>query len=337
MWCKYDQGDQCRTTNEPPLTSRTIRIQCAVGTGGRNIPADVVAIQRALNQVAAARGGPPQVLAEDGKCGPLTMAAIGRFQRVQFNGAILDSRIDPDKKTLARLNELQLTGSGDLVRGGANAGVVGGPGTVGGSTTSSEQLDLARSLAVDAERRINLAIQRLIQAGQARLATKPSAREQQLVREVDFHFKADAADNPALHMGRVLAVYTFMLTAIRESTLGTRELFQGGEHPDPTAIAFAELGGFFSTVQQDRFIFITPIFRTRSSGVIVHELAHFCGGDAKSGNDIVHRASPRPPPLGTQREDGSSNYAAMIPFHARTNVFSYQVYCFPETPDFAVP
>lgn len=302
MWCKYDLGGDCRTTNEPPLASPGIRIQCAVGNGGRNIPADVMAIQHALNQVSAVRGGPPQALAVDGKCGPLTMAAIGRFQRVQFNGAILDSRVDPDKKTLARLNEL-LAG-GELVRGGAIAIVGGGPGTVGGSTTSSEQLDLARSLAVDAERRISLAIQRLIQAEAARGAATRSARQRQMVREVDFHFKTGAAQDPASHMRHIFAVYTFMLTAIRESTLGIRELFQGGEHPDPTAIAFAALGGLFSTVQQDRFIFITPIFRTRSSGVIVHELAHFCGGDAKSGNDIVHRASPKPPPLGTQREDG---------------------------------
>ena len=89
--------------------------------------------------------------------------------------------------------------------------------------------------------------------------------------------------------------------------------------------------------QEDRFIIITPQFRTQSSGVIVHELGHFCGGNKSSGKDVVHRASPSPVPNGVKKEDGSTNYRDMPPFHARTNVYSYQIYCFPDLPEFKVP
>jgi hypothetical protein len=128
-----------------------------------------------------------------------------------------------------------------------------------------------------------------------------------------------------------------MLAAVRGSNQGSREIFKAGTDPNPEAIAVADLGGFFSSSESTRFIIITPIFRTQSSAVIVHELAHFCGGDANSGRDIVHRASPKPKPSGSRKEDGSTDYANMTPFFALTNVFSYTVYCFPEIPEFSPP
>ena len=106
---------------------------------------------------------------------------------------------------------------------------------------------------------------------------------------------------------------------------------------DPNAIAWAYLGGWTSNKMEEKFITITPMYATTLSLVIVHELSHFCGGNQSSGKDIVHRASPDPFPTGTKREDGSTNYRDMPPFHARTNVYSYTVYCYPDRPEFKVP
>lgn len=342
MVCQFDSREDARNGLAPAIPALGIQLLGSVGRGGKNILSDVLTIQRALNLVPPSAGGPQPALQADGICGPLTIAAIGRFQQAQFFGALLDFRIDPNNRTVARLNDIVAKAPATVSSGGTRLGVVGGSGTVGGpgvQTTTADQMALARSLAPDAERRIVAAMDRLSRATAAlALATRTPA-QQQLVREIDFHFKASDDPTPAVHLTKIMAIYVFMLTAIREHNQGIRELFREGPIPDdnPDAIAFAALGGFFSFDQNDRFIFITPNFRTQSSGVIIHELGHFCGGNPSSGNDIVHRASPKPPPRGTKREDGSTDYAGMVPFHARTNVFSYQVYCFPEIPEFKVP
>ena len=345
MWCQCEQTGGARLTQQPPARDNAIRLAGSVGRGGANVRNDVLQIQRGLNAVAPSAGRPAPPLKVDGICGPLTTAAIGRFQQVQFMGAVADHRIDPAGRTLARLNQsLAVPGSALAANVSSSSGFAGASSAAGrggivgaGGTTSDDQLAQARQLAFDAERRIVNAMTRLARSQAALANPLRSLADVQLVREVNWHFKADQEPIPATQLVQVAAIYTFMLTAIRETNTGIRELFRAGTHPDPNAIAFAELGGFFSLVQDDRFIFITPQFRTASSGVIIHELAHFCGGNAASGRDIVHRASPKPPPRGERREDGSTDYAGMVPFHARTNVFSYTVYCFPEIAEFVPP
>ena len=87
---------------------RTIAINQPVGRGSlaRNKPDDVRTIQDALNRVtvANAAGGPMPFLAVDGICGPKTNAAIARFQQVQLK--IFDGVIEPNKKTILKLNEI---------------------------------------------------------------------------------------------------------------------------------------------------------------------------------------------------------------------------------------
>ena len=345
MWCQCEQTGGARLTRQPPARNNTIRLAGSVGRGGANARNDVLQIQRGLNTVAPSAGRPAPPLKLDGICGPLTTAAIGRFQQVQFMGAMTDHRIDPAGRTLARLNQsIAIPGSAPAANASSSSGFVGASSATGsggvvgtGGTTTDDQLAQARQLALDAERRIVNAMTRLTRSQAALAKPLRTPADAQLVREVNWHFKADQAPIPAAQLVQVAAIYTFMLTAIRETNTGIRELFRAGTHPEPNAIAFAELGGFFSLIQDDRFIFITPQFRTASSGVIIHELAHFCGGNAQSGRDIVHRASPKPPPRGERREDGSTDYAGMAPVHALTNVFSYTVYCFPEIPEFVPP
>jgi peptidoglycan hydrolase-like protein with peptidoglycan-binding domain len=96
-----------------PLTSQgsstgPIAISLPVGVGplARNQPEDVRIIQDALNQVSlkGVAGGPIPFLTVDGICGPKTNAAISRFQQVQLQ--IFDGVIEPNKKTILRLNEI---------------------------------------------------------------------------------------------------------------------------------------------------------------------------------------------------------------------------------------
>jgi peptidoglycan hydrolase-like protein with peptidoglycan-binding domain len=85
-----------------------VAISQPVGRGplARNLADDVRTIQDALNQVTVKgeNGGPMPFLAVDGICGPKTNAAISRFQQVQLK--IFDGVIEPNKKTIIRLNEI---------------------------------------------------------------------------------------------------------------------------------------------------------------------------------------------------------------------------------------
>lgn len=76
-------------------------ILASVGLGGANRSDDVVTIQSMLNSVPPGSGGPAPALATDGKCGPLTVAGIRKFQNTQFGSA--DGRVDVGQRTLARL------------------------------------------------------------------------------------------------------------------------------------------------------------------------------------------------------------------------------------------
>ena len=77
------------------------RIQAAVGHCGRNNPADVMTAQYLLNCVPAVQGGPIRELVVDGISGPLTVAAIRKFQTAAFGRA--DGRIDPGGATITAL------------------------------------------------------------------------------------------------------------------------------------------------------------------------------------------------------------------------------------------
>ena len=86
-------------------------IFASVGTGGVNRHGDVLAVQRLLNGVAPGDGGPFAILVEDGVDGPITNAAILRFQTTQnirgrFGGEVRDDRIDPSGPTMTRLKEI---------------------------------------------------------------------------------------------------------------------------------------------------------------------------------------------------------------------------------------
>ena len=100
--------------------TNTVTIRTSVGTGGVNQPPDVRAIQSALNDVPSDAGGADPLLAVDGIVGPLTRAAIARFQGAHVRAR--DGRVDPKGPTLAALNA-------ELDSGGANVVTAPGSGT----------------------------------------------------------------------------------------------------------------------------------------------------------------------------------------------------------------
>lgn len=74
----------------------------SVGRGGRNSHQDVMTIQQLLNEHIKM---PTPKLVVDGKCGRKTTEAILHFQRSAVGLARPDGRVDPNGKTIAKLND----------------------------------------------------------------------------------------------------------------------------------------------------------------------------------------------------------------------------------------
>lgn len=74
----------------------------SVGINGVNVAEDVSVVQELLNIAPCVFGGPLQPIAIDGLVGPETIGAIKRFQTRSLGFA--DGRVDPNGKTLAKLN-----------------------------------------------------------------------------------------------------------------------------------------------------------------------------------------------------------------------------------------
>jgi hypothetical protein len=85
-------------TSEDIITDRPISGPVGAGHGK---PDDIRMVQRFLNALLPAEGGPDLVLAEDGICGPRTQAAINKYQK--FAVGFVDGRIDPQGKTIRAL------------------------------------------------------------------------------------------------------------------------------------------------------------------------------------------------------------------------------------------
>ncbi len=86
---------------DAPTHAGGVLISGSVGLGGRNLAADVKTVQAALNDEDPDDGGPVLKLAVDGIAGPLTRAAIEKYQRRWLGWA--DGRVDPDGPTIHQL------------------------------------------------------------------------------------------------------------------------------------------------------------------------------------------------------------------------------------------
>jgi len=92
----------------------TVVISASVGVNGRNFSDDVIKIQEALNKVPQNQGGTLPLLVVDGICGSKTNNAIRNFQLHHFGFSGADGRIDPDKQTIIKLNQVLFSNSPKL-------------------------------------------------------------------------------------------------------------------------------------------------------------------------------------------------------------------------------
>ncbi len=79
-------------------------ITASVGLNGANRPADVKAIQRALNFVTVADGGPAVPLKVDGISGQKTRDAIKDFQLLHLGPVVTDQLVEPLRRTIKAIN-----------------------------------------------------------------------------------------------------------------------------------------------------------------------------------------------------------------------------------------
>jgi Putative peptidoglycan binding domain len=95
----------CKVFTDPGSKSSALGILSAVGADKRcrNNAADVAKVQASLNKFPVAEGGPETKLVEDTVFGPLTAAAIKRFQTKQFGLAQADGVVDVGAQTDKRL------------------------------------------------------------------------------------------------------------------------------------------------------------------------------------------------------------------------------------------
>ena len=82
--------------------SGMLSISASVGDGGVNLPGDVRTVQGLLNKFTGQAGFAP--LAMDGKCGPMTKAAIRAFQGTVMGTGTPDGKVDPGFRTIKALN-----------------------------------------------------------------------------------------------------------------------------------------------------------------------------------------------------------------------------------------
>ena len=84
-------------TEKPKVLSTT----GSVGTGASNRADDVRLVQALLNNVSPSDGGPSTPLVIDGRVGPLTIAAITKYQKKKIG--VADGRVDARNRTIRHL------------------------------------------------------------------------------------------------------------------------------------------------------------------------------------------------------------------------------------------
>lgn len=339
-WYACVDWNVCRSFEYTPSAGGggTVSIQSPVGLNGINRPADVLEIQKALNRVPAVQGGADPQLDEDGLCGPLTRGAIRTFQAKQFPQTPPDSRIDPKQRTIGRINEILAEQPASPPPSASSAGatrssLVAAPAA---PVPDAEKPEIKKAFATIPEclTLVRSAIHRL-----------DAVRFLGMGSEVaNWNFKVDKAADPGAHIDRIIGIYRKMEQVLFfAGRPGTPfRLFQWSpRHPDPKQSgvpAYTSLGGMeMGLAEKDEFneyknaVYITPEFANKvfAASIIIHELAHYCGGSNRKLDSIEHRASPLPAPQGTVLEDGFRNYARMTPDDAFRNAQSYQAFAEP--------
>ena len=266
----------------------------SVGERAHNRREDVRVIQDALNQVPIARGGAEPPLNVDGLCYGKTLAAIRRFQKIGCGFQWPDGRIEPERRTHIELRQYYMAPS---------------PYTV--------QLIYAKLL--DALSWIYSARHSLREAEFALTGRLGAPRGLGLVNKY-FHLEKLQTTAALAAVARMRALYNTMETCIARSTPMTQpgtgyfqeDKFENRYYAYTWAGAYTmagpSSGGPPVTGQADLphggvrkdTIYVCPRkLNVQKSQfytvVVVHELAHFCGGVDGSPTSIDDHGYRRKP------------------------------------------
>jgi hypothetical protein len=284
----YEDGDcsvgdgPSSAVDTPPHGRRPvgpITITKPVGQSSPNVPDDVFNIQYGLNQVAPIDGGPDPQLKMDSKCGPKTTGAIQKFQLKHFGWSGADSRIEPGKQTIAKLNEMR------------NLNVF--PGLPLDLTTDAwflaaimQHVPHTRSCINAAMANIMLALQSADSPATSMIGPSRADRMSLLNR----HFKIDAISgqkSPILR--RINDIYGSMLQVLsRPEVYCTLDTDDSGE--GISTVAFARLGGFFDKKDLSgkiwfrRGAYFASGIPDFAAFVFIHELRHFVDQQQADGH-----------------------------------------------------
>jgi hypothetical protein len=340
---------QCRWHQHvPPTHGEVTNLSGSVGERGANHPADVSAVQSRLNRVSAADGGPTVPLGVDGKCGPLTRAAVLRFQRRYPGELIGDGRIDVGKSTWKKLVALS--------DGVATAGLprtLNAPAT--GTPTSANAVMLLNTCLWLSRHRIYQAIRALDVAAQEVMVCEAknwvrSGTEPLILFQVYQEIQDDLKELPTVDrcfhiagpqmttagvreiLRRVRKVYTDMLDVIVRNNFTTPAAERSGTRRfirlvsdqqlrrthRRVVIADAPEGGWWvknANIYHIRFN-ATMVEQGDVITTLIHELAHF----------VSHHSSYM---IGHHRPNGEHNNA-FNDTHAQAvrNSYCYEWYAF---------
>ena len=282
---------------------------------------DVRRVQALLNKVGPSEGGPTApgssgVLKVDGLCGPLTRRAIVVFQRKQFPEKPPDGIVDPDQRTLYRLNQIATPELDNVLVAKATAGLA--------TVKAYLSLAIVKASAVLMEWRLDNPLFKLSQ--------------QEALLNENFHL--DRSTDRVRDLGMILDVLQRMLTVVGHIPRGPNQktafgfiaaspLNKSGVIP----YAFAYRGGWqfrqgetgndpdFRDPTRTDLVYVTQHLMNAREGAFIyamlHELAHYVGGkgddiDAIADRAYFHRQLDR--------------YKRLSAYEATTNADSYAQY-----------
>jgi hypothetical protein len=321
---------ECKQTDLPGIgggqlpgsVGGPVVISASVGNRGRNLHHDTVTIQDALNRVPAAQGGANPPLTADGICGARTIAAIQAFQLKHFGWNGADGLVEPNRQTIAKLNEILGTDiAAKAGAGGAGAGTLVLP-----DLTAS----LARAmLLVRAAQNNLIAASPVLESSGGSSGTFEVFGREFKMRALNQHFEIDRFPNKRQIFNIILNVYDRMKQVFqRPGGLWGPATFEPDPVNDPS-LAYTNFAGFFKggqfrmhrgqRIRLDTIYVCLAFTRLQTLDeqalVHVHELAHFVGRPEFIGDHAYNfqengaRLRRLPPNLKVLTAESYSNFA----------------------------
>ncbi len=259
----------------PTGFKRTLGILFPVGPAARcrNLPGDVIAVQRALNKFPADHGGPFPLLVADGICGPKTNKAILKFQTKQFGVNKADGVVDPNQRT-----------DNELAR----------PAETYFSLTATMISRLPAALAVITTARAALLSARASQTIVANGGVPLFTGSWDLVVK---HFQIDKMPNWSKTLDDIDRIFFNMQLAIGHIPQGLEIIADEPAEHTRGAVAFVYGGGYWLPDRAGTYqglpnstIYLCPRLEGKDlesfAYVLIHELAHYVGPNILSGIGI---------------------------------------------------